>query len=263
MQLTQFAESIKRIKRNVKNNQYLITFDNTDEDIPSIILEEKDYKNLISIRDKYSSSDILSVFISKENCINPSSLEGLKQFKRLTPIKINKSTNTEKAEKKIAKSKDDFFVKDYQDNNIVYPPTGNFYKLPHYNICHQCKLQKMEEDLFKCQCTSHLPSSENITSASGTHTKKNNKNNKVKNPNLENPINYFFIGQTAVILANKIYYLKNYDDSVKELVDTYFLNKLKEYDKRCEKYYCKNCLRTTYDFDINEIKKKFQMSSVF
>ena len=43
---------------------------------------------------------------------------------------------------------------------------------------------------------------------------------------------------------------------MKELVDTYFLNKFKENDKKCEKYYCKNCLRTTYDFDVNEIKKK-------
>ena len=48
--------------------------------------------------------------------------------------------------------------------------------------------------------------------------------------NLENPINYFFIGQSAIILVNKIYYLRNYDDSVKELVDTYFLNKYKEND---------------------------------
>ena len=87
--------------------------------------------------------------------------------------------------------------------------------------------------------------------------KKNNQKNKNNNINIENPINYFFIGQSAIILLNnKIYYLRNYDDSIKELVDTYFLNKLKENDKKCEKYYCKNCLRTTYDFDINEIKKK-------
>ena len=57
IQLTRYAESIKRINKNPKTNQYLIIFDNTDEDIPSIILEEKNYKNLISIRGKYSNND--------------------------------------------------------------------------------------------------------------------------------------------------------------------------------------------------------------
>jgi hypothetical protein len=112
----------------------------------------------------------------------------------------------------------------------------------------------MDEDLIKCQCVKHVNNPEATPPANKNHTKKNNQKNK--NMNLENPINYFFIGQSAIILVNKIYYLRNYDDSVKELVDTYFLNKFKENDKKCEKYYCKNCLRTTYDFDVNEIKKK-------
>jgi hypothetical protein len=73
--------------------------------------------------------------------------------------------------------------------------------------------------------------------------------------NNDNIINYFFIGQSAIILTNKIYYLKNYDDSIKELVDNYFV-KLKENNRKCEKYYCKNCLRSIYDIDINEIRKK-------
>jgi len=58
MQLTQFAESIKRIYKNTKNNEYMISFDNTDEEIPPIILDEKNYQNLISIRDKYSNNDV-------------------------------------------------------------------------------------------------------------------------------------------------------------------------------------------------------------
>ena len=73
MQLTQFAESIKRIYKNTKTNEYMISFDNTDEDIPPIILNEKDYLNLISIRDKYPNNDILSGFISNENCVNQNS----------------------------------------------------------------------------------------------------------------------------------------------------------------------------------------------
>ena len=249
MQLTQFAEGIKRIYKNSKNNQYLISFDNTDEDIPSIILDEKDYQNLISIRDKYPNNEILSGFISKENCVNPNSIKSSKKNKRLTPIKINNIPSLEETNKKKEK---------YKDDNSLYYTTystkGDLYYLSSYNICHQCKLQKMDEDLIKCQCVKHASNPEVTPPANKNQTKKNNQKNK--NLNLENPINYFFIGQSAIILVNKIYYLRNYDDSVKELVDTYFLNKFKENDKKCEKYYCKNCLRTTYDFDVNEIKKK-------
>lgn len=255
MQLTQFAESIKRIYKNTKTNEYMISFDNTDEDIPPIILDEKDYQNLIAIRDKYPNNDILSGFISNENCVNPNSLNGPKKNKSLTPIKNNNHSFFSLPKKEKPKYKDDIFINSEQSTNIFHPSKGNLYYLSSYNICHQCKLQKMDEDLIKCQCVRHIPISEGTPPSSGNHSKKNNKKNN-NNPNLENPINYFFIGQSAIILLNKIYYLRNYDDSVKELVDTYFLNKFKENDKKCEKYYCKNCLRTTYDFDVNEIKKK-------
>ena len=255
MQLTQFAESIKRIYKNTKTNEYMISFDNTDEDIPPIILDEKDYQNLIAIRDKYPNNDILSGFISNENCVNPNSLNGPKKNKSLTPIKNNNHSFFSLPKKEKPKYKDDIYINSEQSTNIFHPSKGNLYYLSTYNICHQCKLQKMDEDLIKCQCVRHIPISEGTPPSSGNHSKKNNKKNN-NNPNLENPINYFFIGQSAIILLNKIYYLRNYDDSVKELVDTYFLNKFKENDKKCEKYYCKNCLRTTYDFDVNEIKKK-------
>ena len=255
MQLTQFAESIKRIYKNTKTNEYMISFDNTDEDIPPIILDEKDYQNLIAIRDKYPNNDILSGFISNENCVNPNSLNGPKKNKSLTPIKNNNHSFFSLPKKEKPKYKDDIYINSEQSTNIFHPSKGNLYYLSSYNICHQCKLQKMDEDLIKCQCVRHIPISEGTPPSSGNHSKKNNKKNN-NNPNLENPINYFFIGQSAIILLNKIYYLRNYDDSVKELVDTYFLNKFKENDKKCEKYYCKNCLRTTYDFDLNEIKKK-------
>ena len=255
MQLTQFAESIKRIYKNTKTNEYMISFDNTDEDIPPIILNEKDYLNLISIRDKYPNNDILSGFISNENCVNPNSLNGSKKNKSLTPIKNNNHPILSLSNKEKTKYKDDIYINSEHSTNIFHPSKGNLYYLSSYNICHQCKLQKMDDDLIKCQCVRHSPLSEGTPPSSGNHSKKNNKKNN-NNVNLENPINYFFIGQSAIILLNKIYYLRNYDDSVKELVDTYFLNKFKENDKKCEKYYCKNCLRTTYDFDINEIKKK-------
>ena len=252
LQLIQFAESIKRIYKNTKTKQYYITFDNTDEDIPSIILNENDYNNLISIRDKYTNNDILSSFISKEDCVNPNSINNLKRNKCLTPIK-NKNNNNKNNYLIIntKKSKDDSFVD--VANNIFPSNTskGNFYYLSSYNICHQCKLQKIDEDLIKCQYIYTIPHTQNQNNNNVGSSKKSQKN--ITN---ENPINYFFIGQSAIILTNKIYYLKNYDDSVKELVDNYFVNKLKETSKKCEKYYCKNCLRSIYDIDINEIKKK-------
>ena len=250
LQLSHFSECIKRIYKNSKTKQYFITFDNTEEEIPSIVLNEKDYNNLISIRDKYSNNDILSSFISKEDCVNPNSLKNLKRNKCLTPIK-NKNNHNNKNNCPIInqkKSKDDAYI-DIKNNIFsTNSSKGNFYYLSSYNICHQCKLQKIDEDLIKCQYIHTIPN---------TQTQNINASKKKKtNITNENLINYFFIGQSAIILTNKIYYLKNYDDSVKELVDNYFVNKLKETNKKCEKYYCKNCLRSIYDIDINEIKKK-------
>jgi hypothetical protein len=43
---------------------------------------------------------------------------------------------------------------------------------------------------------------------------------------------------------------------VKELVENYFVPKLRGNTRKCEKYYCKNCLRNIYDIDVTEIKKK-------
>ena len=261
LQLIQFAENIKRIYKNSKTKEYFITFDNTDEDIPPIILGEKDYNNLIAIRDKYSNNEILSSFISKEDCVNPNSINNQKKNKCLTPNKLkNNNNNILKIYQN--KSKDDSYFDNISNNNIFsHSSKGNFYYLSSYNVCHQCKLQKIDEDLIKCQYIHAFQNTQNQNSSSMKSSNSNNKNkNKNKNTqsNLqnENPINYFFIGQSAIILTNKIYYLKNYDDSVKELVDNYFVHKLKETTKKCEKYYCKNCLRSIYDIDINEIRKK-------
>ena len=248
LQLIQFAESIKRIYKNSKSNEYYITFDNTDEEIPPIILNKKDYTNLISIRDKYANNDILSSFISKEDCVNPNSIKNLKKGKTLTPNKINKISSNILNHNK---SKDDTHINDTVNKS-------NFHYLSSYNICHQCKLQKIDEDLIKCQYVHTVPhpQNQNINNTNNSHNKIHNKNSQ-SNMNNDNTINYFFIGQSAIILTNKIYYLKNYDDSVKELVDNYFV-KLKENNRKCEKYYCKNCLRSIYDIDIdiNEIRKK-------
>ena len=176
MQLTQFAESIKRIYKNTKTNEYMISFDNTDEDIPPIILDEKDYQNLIAIRDKYPNNDILSGFISNENCVNPNSLNGPKKNKSLTPIKKNNMPKNrkyfEEIKKEKPKCKDDTYINEKQDNNSQYNEKSKLYYLSSYNICHQCKLQKMDEDLIKCQCVSHIPNSDNTPATNKKHQKK-------------------------------------------------------------------------------------------
>ena len=246
LQLAQFADSIKSIYKNTKNNEFCIIFDNTDEEIPSIILNEKDYTNLISIRDKYENNDILSSFISKENCINPNSVNNQKKYKSLTPNKFYNQPTIIKQNK----------IKDEANTNSC-KNIGNFI-LSSYHICHQCKLKKIEEDLIRCQYIHIIPNEQ---------TQNNNENNShnnsnTSNQNNESPINYFFIGQSALILTNKVYYLKNYDDNVKELVESYFVPKLRGNTRKCEKYYCKNCLRNIYDIDVTEIKKKnFQCPS--
>ena len=262
LQLAQFADNIKNIYKNSKKNEFYITFDKYDEEMPDIILNEKDFNDLISVRDKYEKNDILSSFICKENRMNPDMINNMINKKSLCSKKNNDIP--ELINKRINKDKDSINT-DFRNRNFQHLPLepisldekniGNF-MLSSYNICHQCKLRKRDEDLIKCQNINPFPNSQthNIKKKNNTKNKNNNNNNQNNSKN-ENPINYFFIGQSAVILINKIYYLKDYDDSVKELIDNYFIHKYKESSKKCEKYYCKNCLRSIYDIDINEIKK--------
>ena len=254
LQLAQFADNIKSIYKNSKNNEFYITFDKNDEEMPNIILNEKDFCDLISVRDKYEKNDILSSFICKENRMNPNLINKIMNKKNLFPEKAN--DKPELIRKRVNEDKNTI-KQNARNRNPKHQPLdpisldtksiGNF-MLSSCNMCHQCKLRKRDEDLIKCQNINqfHNLQTQNI--------KKKNNNNK-NNSKHENPINYFFIGQSAIILINKIYYLKDYDDSVKELIDNYFIHKLKENSKKCEKYYCKNCLRSIYDIDINEIKK--------
>jgi len=255
LQLAQFADNIKSIYKNSKNNEFYITFDKNDEEMPNIILNEKDFSDLISVRDKYEKNDILSSFICKENRMNPNMINNIVNKKNFFTKKAN--DKPEIIRKRVNEDKNSM-NSSIRNRNLQYQPIepisldiksiGNF-MLSSYNICHQCKLRKRDEDLIKCQNINPFP---NIQTK---NIKKKNNNSNQNNSKHENPINYFFIGQSAIILINKIYYLKDYDDSVKELIDNYFIHKLKENSKKCEKYYCKNCLRSIYDIDINEIKK--------
>ena len=254
LQLAQFADNIKSIYKNSKNNKFYITFDKNDEEMPNIILNEKDFSDLISVRDKYEKNDILSSFICKENRMNPDMINKIINKGNLFSKKVN--DKTELISKRINEDKNSI-NSSIRNRNLQHQPldpisfdTKNIsnFVLSSYNICHQCKLRKRDEDLIKCQNINPFPNVQ-------TQNIKKKNNNNQNNSKHENPINYFFIGQSAIILINKIYYLKDYDDSVKELIDNYFIHKLKENSKKCEKYYCKNCLRSIYDIDINEIKK--------
>ena len=254
LQLAQFADNIKSIYKNTKNNEFYITFDKNEEEMPNIILNEKDFSDLISVRDKYEKNDILSSFICKENRMNPDMINKIINKGNLFSKKV--IDKPELKSKRINEDKNSINssirnrILQNQPLDPISFDTKNIcnFVLSSYNICHQCKLRKRDEDLIKCQNINPFPNvqTQNIK-------KKNNNNQNNSKP--ENPINYFFIGQSAIILINKIYYLKDYDDSVKELIDNYFIHKLKENSKKCEKYYCKNCLRSIYDIDINEIKK--------
>lgn len=236
LQLIQFSECIKRIYKNKKTLEYFITFDNIDssENMPPVVLNEKDYKHLISFREKYLNNEIFSSFILKENCCNPNLLiKSMKSKSLISKRKVNSQS---------------VGINHYIKNYSSYPNISNFSKkekinigefcLSSYNICHQCKLQKISEDLVKCQNGNHLNS--------GNHNGLNETNNQ---------INYFFIGSNAIIICNKIYYLQNYDDSIKELINNYFVHRNKNI-KKCDKYYCKNCLRSIYDINFNESNKK-------
>ena len=270
LQLIQFAESIKRIYRNKNGTEYYIKFDTTEENIPDIILNSKDYNNMISVRDKYSNNDIFTSFIAKENCINPNSIKNNEQ-RNLTPTKnCNNILKNIKNSNRYSKSE----IKAVPISNSNEKTIGEF-QLSSYNICHQCKLQKMNEDLIKCQYTekkilqnqknhhhSHHHTCERSKSYNNIIPNRNNNHHNPKNDNQNNVnnqnnfINYFFVGESLLILTNKIYYLQNYDDSIKELINNYFIGRKNQELKKCEKYYCKNCLRTIYDIDIAEISKK-------
>ena len=64
LQIKQIAESIWNIKRDIRNNNYLLVFDQ-NENIESISLDEPHYKELLKFRDPMNSVSVYDLFQEK------------------------------------------------------------------------------------------------------------------------------------------------------------------------------------------------------
>ena len=122
LQMKQFAESISQILREKRNNNYIISFDPT-ENYHKVKINENEYLELISYRDNSLCGNVLEAFILNNNISNP------KLFN-------NNNKTIEKYNK---------------ENNSKEKITIGHFLLPNYNFCHQCKLKKLNESLIKCQ----------------------------------------------------------------------------------------------------------------
>jgi hypothetical protein len=66
LQMRQISECISSIKIDKSKNKYLVEFDKSEELTP-IMLEEKQYKNLIKLRDTLNTISIYDLFQEKIN----------------------------------------------------------------------------------------------------------------------------------------------------------------------------------------------------
>lgn len=114
-------------------------------------------------------------------------------------------------------------------NNDESYTIGNYF-LPSYNMCHHCKILKPKEDLFKCQTS-------------------------LQNDKILKDIKILFIYQSIALIKEKVYFLQNFDGNIKDLINDYFSSDKYEVHQ-CEKYYCENCLKSIYDFDIDDLSNK-------
>ena len=65
-----------------------------------------------------------------------------------------------------------------------------------------------------------------------------------------------FIKNYDIILKkDKIYLLEHYDGNIRELIDEYFSYK-KNNTYFCEKYYCRSCLKLSYDISLDSKTEK-------
>ena len=125
LQMKQISESIIRIQKEKKNNNYIISFD-PSEIFNKVKINGNEYLELMSFRDNSICGNVLEAFILNNNISNP---------------KIIYNRNIDKHKETIQKEK---------------MTIGNFV-LPTYNFCHQCKLKKLNECLIKCQmCNNNI-----------------------------------------------------------------------------------------------------------
>jgi hypothetical protein len=62
--MRQFAESIGRIKKDTKTNEYYLIFDESEK-IDPLTLKEKDYRHLFKFRDSANSISVYDLFQEK------------------------------------------------------------------------------------------------------------------------------------------------------------------------------------------------------
>ena len=122
LQMKQLSESISQILKEKRNNNYIISFDPT-ENYHKVKINENEYLELISYRDNSLCGNVLEAFILNNNISNPKLLN-------------NHNKNIEK---------------NCKENNSKEKITIGHFLLPNYNFCHQCKLKKLNESLIKCQ----------------------------------------------------------------------------------------------------------------
>lgn len=199
LQMQQFSESICRVQKHKKKNIFKISFD-PELNIPTITLNEKDYKQLLSYRDPFHCSNITESFIADES----STFHNNSKNKKKETIKTNFK----------------YYV-------------GKFV-LPSYNFCHHCKLLKQSEYLIKCQMC--------------------NPKQKIQNKP-EPQVKVMFANQGIILKKDKIYLLEHYDGNIRELIDEYFSYK-KNNTYFCEKYYCRSCLKLSYDISLDSKTEK-------
>ena len=120
--MKQLSESISQILKEKRNNNYIISFDPT-ENYHKVKINENEYLELISYRDNSLCGNVLEAFILNNNISNPKLLN-------------NHNKNIEK---------------NCKENNSKEKITIGHFLLPNYNFCHQCKLKKLNESLIKCQ----------------------------------------------------------------------------------------------------------------
>jgi hypothetical protein len=90
LQMKQFSESIWNIKKDFKNNTFLIGFD-CNENIESIILNESQYKELLKFRDPLNSVSVYDLFQEKIfSYYNGSTVTGKDERGRGVPSPIGK-----------------------------------------------------------------------------------------------------------------------------------------------------------------------------
>jgi hypothetical protein len=257
LQMKQFAESIIRIEKyNKNNNVYKLTLDSTTH-ISTVDLNDKAYRSLMAYRDVFHCSNITDVFvqddasskISNSNCNSSSNnngyIKGGKALKAYLPS--SSSTTTPKRFK--------YYIGEFQ--------------LPKYNVCHHCKLLKSNDDLIECQYMNKQrelhKSNFNSNSNSGSSKSKNKYSNKSTSTNTHNSsstinipeqqVKVLFINKTILFKKEKYYLLQHLDGNIRELIDEYFSYK-KHNTYECNRYYCKSCLKVSYDITIDPKNEK-------